>query len=189
MSDLPTLLPLNAGSTEREFEKAFSRLHGVSNPIAMLWDPNRCPSNLLPYLAWAMSIEEWDPNWSDADKRSAVEKSVSIHRRKGTIGAIKQALKSAGYGDAEVIERFGWDFHDGGALHDGSIGYALPDEWAEYRVRLARPITVEQADQVRGILAAVAPVRCRLKALDFTEAFNAYNARISYDGQFTHGVA
>ena len=136
-----------------------------------------------------MSIEEWDPNWSEDAKRSAIAQSVSIHRHKGTLGAVKRALKSAGYGDAEVIERYGWDFHDGVALHDGSIRYAPPDHWAEYRIRLAQPITVVQADQVRSILADVAPVRCHLKTLDFTEAFNAYNARITHDGQFTHGVA
>lgn len=189
MSDLPTLLPPNAGSIERDFEQAQLRLDGLSEPIAALWNPDECPANLLPYLAWALSLGEWDPNWSEDAKRTSIKSSVSVHRRKGTIGAVKTALASAGYGDAEVIEHYGWEFYDGSVTHDGSASYAPPDHWAEYRVKLARPITVDQATQVRAILRDEAPVRCHLKALDFTEALNNYNARITHDGQFTHGVA
>jgi len=54
---------------------------------------------------------------------------------------------------------------------------------------LDRPITADQAAQVRKILASVAPARCHLKGLYFTQAANRYNAVISYDGTYTYGVA
>jgi phage tail P2-like protein len=144
---------------------------------------------LLPFLAWAFSVEEWGSDWSQETKRETIANSVLVHRLKGTLAAVRFALASAGYGDATVIERFGWETHNGVANYDGSLVHSKPDHWAEYRVRLQRPITIEQAAQVRKILENVAPARCKLKAFEFTEALNTYNTRISHDGQFTHGVA
>ena len=67
--------------------------------------------------------------------------------------------------------------------------HALADEWAEYRLVLNRPVSVAQSDVVRRILNNVAPARCRLAALDFTQALNLYAGTIPYDGSFTYGVA
>jgi P2-related tail formation protein len=152
-------------------------------------NPDTCPVLLLSWLAWAFSVEIWDTTWSEDAKRQVLRDSVRLHRVKGTLGPVKRALANAGYGEAEIIERFGRDFHDGTALHDGTTVYVEPDHWAEYRIRLTRPITVGQAAQVRAILKSIAPARCHLKALDYTEALNTYNARVTHDGLHTHGVA
>lgn len=189
MSDQKTLLPPNARNLELELEHLSYRLNGSAWPLTVLWNPISCEAHILPWLAWSFSIDEWDPNWSEDAKRAAIAASIPVHRRKGTIGAVKRALTATGYGDAEVIERYGWQHYNGAVTHDGSITYAPADHWAEYRVILERPITVEQAAQVRSILETVAPARSHLKALDFTEALNTYNARIDHDGLFTHGVA
>jgi phage tail P2-like protein len=189
MSELPSVLPPNALKIELDLEQLSARHEGFADPITRLWKPQTCPANILPWLAWAFSVDDWDTEWSEEAKRAAIAASIGVHRRKGTIGAVKEALAAAGYGEAQVVERYGWEKHDGTYRFDGSITYSEPDHWAEYRVHLTRPITIEQAAQVRAILANVAPARCRLKALDFTEALNTYNARITYDGQFTHGVA
>lgn len=184
-----TLLPHNATAAERAFEAVLRDAFMPPVPLREIWDPETCPAALLPWLAGAFSVDEWDPGWSESAKRSAIAQSFSVHRKKGTIGAVKEAVAAAGYGDADVIERYGWQFYDGTVTHDGGTTYVEPDYWAEYRVKLARPITTDQANQVRAILRNVAPIRCHLKALDFTEALNIYNARITHDGQFTHGVA
>lgn len=187
MSD--SLLPHNATSPERALEAVTGPAQLPPVLLRAIWDPESCPVELLPWLAYAFSVDVWDPQWAAEDKRAVIACSAQVHRHKGTVQSVQAALKSAGYGDAEVIERYGWEFYDGTATHDGGTTYAEPDHWAEYRVKLARPITIDQANQVRAILRDVAPIRCHLKALDFTEALNAYNARISHDGQFTHGVA
>lgn len=190
MSETVTLLPPNASETERAISTVVAeRTQSISAPIDQLWNADTCPVALLPWLAWAFSVETWEHGWSEDVKRNVIRSSIQVHRQKGTVQSVKAALKSAGYGDAEVIERFGWEFHDGAATHDGATTYAPPDHWAEYRIKLARPITVEQAAQVRALLRNVAPIRCHLKALDFTEALNIHDARITHDGQFTHGVA
>lgn len=189
MSDVATLLPPNATQTERALEQATARIGDVAVPIATLWSADTCPEHVLPFLAWALSVDNWDSNWAEEDKRASIRDSVQIHRVKGTVGSIKRALRAAGYGDATVVERFGWDFLDGSWNLDGSRTLHPPDHWAEYRIILVRPITIEQATQVRKILAATAPVRCHLKALDFTQALNLLDGSWNLDGTYTMGVA
>lgn len=183
-----TLLPHNATPFERSVEQLAGPALMPPVPLRDLWSPETCPAELLSWLAHAFSVDTWDEGWSEGAKRAVIRQSLQVHRHKGTIQSVQAALASAGFGDAQVIERFGWEFYDGTATHDGATTYAPPDHWAEYRIRLQRPITVEQAAQVRAILRDVAPARCHLKAFDFTEAQNTYNARITHDGQFTHGT-
>jgi phage tail P2-like protein len=189
MSNLPSILPPGSSALEVLLEQFPMRLNGAVDPLSTLWDPMTCPVAFLPWLAWSLSVDEWDSDWSVATKRAALAESLAIHRLKGTPAAVKRALGAAGYGDASVVEFWGWADYDGSLSYDGSEDYKGPDDWAEYRIYLVRPITIEQSKQVRTILSTVAPARCHLKGLYFTEALNAYNARISYDGQFTHGVA
>ncbi len=189
MSDLPTVLPPNAQPIELDLEQLSARHSDFADPITRLWNPETCPANVLPWLAWAFSVDDWDANWPEETKRKAIAASVEIHQRKGTVRSVKDALAAAGFGDAQVVERFGWNFHNGTHLRDGSIRREPADHWAEYRVVLSRPITIEQAAQVRAILLNIAPARCHLKALEFTQALNLHNNTIVRDGSFTRGVA
>jgi uncharacterized protein len=52
---------------------------------------------LLPYLAWAWSVDRWDEKWSEATKRSVVKSSRYVHKHKGTIGAIRRVVEPLGY--------------------------------------------------------------------------------------------
>lgn len=189
MSDIATLLPPNATTTERALEQSTARIGVVPVAIATLWNPDTCPADLLPWLAWALSVDNWDSNWAEEDKRASIRDNIAIHRVKGTIGSIKRALLAAGYDGVEVIERFGWEIYNGAHNYDGSFTYSEPDHWAEYRIRLTRPITIEQAQQVRNILANVAPARCHLKALEYPEALHLFDNSILFDGAYAYGVA
>jgi phage tail P2-like protein len=184
-----SLLPHNSTVFERALEAVTGPALLVQAPLREIWNPLLCPVHLLPWLAHAFSVDDWSSDWPEVTKRATIAQAVAVHKTKGTVGAVKGALAAAGYPDAKIIEQYGANFYDGSSAHNGAIDHAPQDHWAEYRVRLSAPITVEQAAQVRKILKTVAPVRSHLKALDFTEAFNIYNARISHDGQFTHGVA
>lgn len=164
-------------------------LIGIETPITTLWNADTCPVAFLPWLAWALSVEIWDSGWSEDAKRGVIRESIAVHRQKGTVASVKRALAAAGYGDAVVIERYGWELHDGKHIYDGSREYNEPDHWAEYRVKLVRPISLKQAAQVREILATVAPVHCHLKALEYDEALHLYDAEITNDATFAYGVA
>lgn len=93
---LRDLLPPNATSPERSLSLATSRLGTISTPIRSLWNADTCPENLLPWLAWAASVDEWDANWTTATKRNVIKNSAEIHRKKGTVAAIKSLLQSFG---------------------------------------------------------------------------------------------
>ncbi|WP_107497436.1 phage tail protein I [Thalassobius sp. I31.1] len=190
MSDLRSILPSNHARTRRALEQVMAEHKAdLHVPLTQLWNPDTCPAHLLPWLAWALSVDFWDSGWSEDSKRAAIRESIAIHRIKGTLASIRRALKAAGYGDARVVERYGHEQYNRKHLRDGSIRRTRPDHWAEYRIILARPITIDQATQVRAILKLVAPARCHLKALEFRQALNRYDGKITRNRAYTRGIA
>lgn len=184
-----TLLPPQRTETEVALEAATARIGAGAVPVDLLWRPETCPADLLPWLGWALSVDTWDPGWSEEAKRRSIVEAIPIHRVKGTRASVVRALRAAGYGDAILIESWAATHHDGAVMHDGSVDYVGADDWAEYRVVLARPITIRQAAQVRELLAATAPARCHLNRLDFVEVAHLHDARIAYDGVYAHGAS
>ncbi len=87
------LLPPNATLLERALSAADASLLALPVwVIRAVWNVDLCPVHLLPYLAAAWSVDEWDPAWSEAEKRQAIRDSVWLHQHKGTVGALKRAL-------------------------------------------------------------------------------------------------
>lgn len=186
MSD--TLLPPNASPQEVATDLATARIAEVPVPLDTLWNPLTCPLSVLPWLAWALSIDEWEAGWAEDRRRATIAQAVSVHRRKGTLASVRAVLVAAGLGTATITENFGRKFYDGTRSHDGFFDHSEADHWAEYRVFLDRPVSIAQSAQVRRLLAAAAPLRSRLKALDFTAVANLYDAALLHDGAFTHGA-
>jgi phage tail P2-like protein len=94
MSDL---LPPNATPQERALSDAVARIGNVPTPTRQLWNPQTCPAALLPWLAWAFSVDDWNTEWSEQQKRDVIAASFTVHRSKGTIGAVKASLAALGY--------------------------------------------------------------------------------------------
>ena len=93
-----SLLPPNATPMERELEANFAaRVEAlpVESPRDA-WIPERCPEALLPWLAWALSVDRWDPDWTPGIKRAVIASAWADHQRKGTVGAVKRALEDVG---------------------------------------------------------------------------------------------
>jgi len=86
------LLPPNATQLEKALEAASTRLSDVPVPLASLWDPATCPIEILPWLAWQLSIDFWDPTWPEALKRAQVANAIPTHRRKGTAASVRQVI-------------------------------------------------------------------------------------------------
>jgi phage tail P2-like protein len=99
-----TLLPPNASQLEQLAAQALARIERVPIPIRDLVNPDRCPVDLLPYLAWAFSVDRWDSSWSEAIKRQVIKTSYYVHSRKGTIGALRRVVEPLGY----LIEVLEW---------------------------------------------------------------------------------
>lgn len=102
MSDL---LPPNATDQERAISEAGARVSSVPVLVRESWNAEHAPAAILPWLAWAYSVDEWDGAWTDAQKRGAIRQSAAVHRIKGTIGAIRTALQALGH-DIRVQEWF-----------------------------------------------------------------------------------
>lgn len=99
------LLPINATEQERGLSTAAARLGDVATPLRDVWNPDTCPAKLLAWLAWAFSVDQWDSTWTEAQQREFIKRSVEIHRYKGTIGAVQDALGALGV-QAAVQEWF-----------------------------------------------------------------------------------
>lgn len=91
-----SLLPPNATPEERVLESSLSRHETIPVTVGKLWNPDTCPAELLPWLAWSLSVDNWDASWPERLQRKTIKQAASIHRHKGTVGAVKRALSSLG---------------------------------------------------------------------------------------------
>jgi len=102
------LLPPNATPHERALASAMARFTGVPVVVREVSTPLEAPGEILPWLAWAFSVDDWFADWSDSQKRQSIARSVSVHRYKGTIGALREALLALGL-EIRVIEWYQMD--------------------------------------------------------------------------------
>ncbi|ABR85128.1 phage tail protein I [Pseudomonas aeruginosa] len=96
------LLPNNSTVLERALASVLPS--DLPVPLRELMNPQRCPVELLPYLAWAWSVDRWDERWSEGVKRKAIAAAFHIHQHKGTIAALRRVIEPLGY----LIEVLEW---------------------------------------------------------------------------------
>lgn len=102
---MSSILPPNLADLERDIDAALDRFAGIKVNTATLWNPWTCPAAVLPFLAWALSVDQWRSAWSEAQKRRMVAQSLDLHRIKGTRRAVDLAI--AGFGlDVKITEWF-----------------------------------------------------------------------------------
>ena len=143
------LLPPNQTRLEARLAHAAAMAH-TPEVLAQLWDAQRCPVELLPWLAWALSVDEWDGDWTEAQQRAAVRESISLHRKKGTPWAVKRAIANAGIDRVSLVE------HPAGA------------HWAEFDLDISiadRPITDAMLDKLVRLVNAYKPARSHLRRI------------------------
>lgn len=108
------LLPPNAQPLERALASVTSRITGVPTPLRALWNPDTCPAELLPWLAWTMGLQAWKPYWSEQIKRERIRQAAEIHRRRGTAQSVRRVVESFGAG---VAIREWWQTFPRGTPH------------------------------------------------------------------------
>ncbi|MDK1707007.1 phage tail protein I [Serratia marcescens] len=97
------LLPPNATEWEKHLAQVSTLFTNTPIPLRTLWHPDTCPVSLLPYLAWAFSVDQWDANWPEPQKRDAIKSAFYIHQHKGTVGAVRRAVQNFG-GEIRIVE-------------------------------------------------------------------------------------
>ena len=93
-----SLLPSSATPLERAIADVTDRVTALPvDVIRTLWDPWTCPVDLLPWLAWTLSVDDWSASWTEQQRRATIAASIEVHRHKGTIGALRRSLSALGY--------------------------------------------------------------------------------------------
>jgi phage tail P2-like protein len=87
-----SLLPPNATVLETALALTGTRLSDIVLPLEDLWNPLTCPATALPWLAWSLSVDAWNAEWSDERKRAATAQAIATHRRKGSVTVVREAL-------------------------------------------------------------------------------------------------
>lgn len=87
------LLPPNATPLERAMSLAGARVEQIPLDLQALWDPATCPADLLPWLAWAVSIDHWRIEWVEAQKRQAIATAIQEQRVKGSRATVEAVLQ------------------------------------------------------------------------------------------------
>ncbi|MCT8472077.1 phage tail protein I [Chromohalobacter canadensis] len=168
MSDL---FPPNSTPLERAAAEALAEIERVPVPLRKLWNPDDCPARLLPYLAWAFSVDRWDPEWSESAKRDVIKSSFYIHRRKGTISALRRVVEQLGY-LLEIVEWWQTDPPGPRGTFDLRIGV------------LDTGITEEMFTELERLIADAKPLTRHITGLDITlsTSLTTYVGVSVYDG-------
>lgn len=189
MAGAETILPRNASPLERAIDQSgAARMAAMPALVASIWNADTCPAALLPYLAWALSVDEWSDDWGIDRKRDVIREARYIHQHKGTLSAVKRALAAVGQSEATVVERGDYFRRDGTALRDASHQRMGQGGWATYRIFLKNTTTVDQAFQIQRLLAAVQRNCILLTGIDYRQAAVRRNGVIVRSGAYTRGV-
>lgn len=117
---------------------------------------DQAPENALYYLARQFNVlgwKGWNLATTDQERRTLIKNAITLHRKKGTVFAIKEAVRSVGFENAEVREGVGVEY-DGDHNHDGTITYA-GGNWATFRVTIFVGGDVEINPQLSADLRAL----------------------------------
>lgn len=165
----PSLLPPSASDFMRCVERGASRLSALPVSLNQLWDPDTCPVALLPYLAWALSVDRWDRDWTEETKRQVIRDAWAIHRHKGTISAIRRVVEPFGY-VINVTEW--WETGDPRGTFRLDIGV------------LDVGITEEMYTEMERLIADARPVSRHLVGLNIMQDIQGYlyTGGVMYDG-------
>ena len=147
MSDPRSLLPPNATQIERAIEQAQARAATVAVPLRELWNPDTCPAHLLPWLAWTLSLDSWQPYWPESVKRERIRMAVEIQRRKGTAKSVRDVVRS--FGSSLAIREW-WQLEPKGTPHTFELVLTLG---------AGVPNTVEYQQDVIAEVERTKPVR------------------------------
>lgn len=195
-----SLLPPGSSALERRLAQACSGISDLNVPLRDLWNPWKCPAKFLPYLAWAFSVDSWDENWIEAEKRAVISEAFWLHQRKGTIAAIRRVVEKMGY--SLTIEEW-WEVADPAGTFRLEVDVndiGLTEKILNELTRLindAKPVSrhltqLNIAAKVRGDIWVGSTLCCgeiiSIYPADFEPEENIiYNGVIFHDGNFNYG--
>lgn len=133
------------------FDDAYAPIFASLDSLTCYFDPHLAPRDFLDLLATWVGVE-LDDSWSLEQRRAVIAGAALVHRRRGTVRGIQEAL-SVGLG-AEV------DVKDSGGCTwsqtpGGTVPGASPPQVA-VRIRVADPRSIDPR-RVDALLGATKP--------------------------------
>lgn len=159
----PTLLPPNATAVERAVDTAGSVALDLPTPLTALWDPDTCPVELLPWLAWGLGVKGWSAEWPEHIKRARIKAAIAIARRQGTRASVREVIESFG---GAVLMREWFETVPAGPRHTFDLVVSLAGDGGE-------PAT---AAYVEAVVAEVERVKPARSHFTFSQAVSAVAA-------------
>ena len=102
------IAPVSASAVERGMDEV-SAARVTALPVTLpttAWNADLIPETWLPVLAWALSVDLWNPDWPPKRQRAAIKDAYAQHRLKGTPAGWKLVLDRIG-ALYDIVERPG----------------------------------------------------------------------------------
>ena len=163
MKPVRSLLPPNATPQERALEASAARISDVTAPLRTLYSAADCPVELLPWLAWQLSIDSWRSSWSEEVRRARVRSAMTIHRKKGTAKAVRDVVAAFG---GNILLREWWQKTPMGEPHTFDLVMTMGG-------RSGQSATAEFVEDVIAEVKRTKPVRSHFT---FTQGIETHAA-------------
>lgn len=179
-----SLLPPNTTPLERALAESLGSIGDLPTPLRTLWDPQTIPAELLPYLAWALSVEEeWEFATTEQEQRDLVASSVALHRYKGTPYAVRQGLRSAGFLEAEIHEGQAVLRHDASFRRNALEDYNAGRRWALFSITLdlgnSKGFSGDTAARARRAIDTWKNARSHLHRIELRVSLNTHRNTVA----------
>lgn len=137
--------------------------------LRTLWNPWTIPAALLPWLAWALSVDEWDAAWPESTQRAVCAASLPIHQHKGTLGAVRRVFGAVGY-RGQIVEW--WQQAPAGVPHTFRAEVEIDDRGIDDAAitRIERQLTAVKPERSHYTLRLVARSNCALRVACGTQS-------------------
>ncbi len=173
MADERLIPPGIRDASTLALNKLIDRLGSVPLDQLLVYLVDNADSSALPHLAEQFHItglEGWALCNNDSERRALIKRAIQLHRRKGTPWAVKEGLKSVGFGGATLTERLPALTYNGTESFTGLKVYGA-DGWARFTVRLDlgenRGVSATETALIRAVVNEWKNERSHLGAITF----------------------
>jgi phage tail P2-like protein len=159
-------------------EAAAQRFDFDTTPL-LVYSIDTVPVAVLLTLAQQfdmMGAGGWDLAVTEDDKRKLIKGAIELHRRKGTVWAVKESIRRVGFPDVAIIEHVSLNsvLYNGEYEYNGTQTYG-GGFWADFRVKITVadgiPLAASDRAKVVAMVEEYKNVRSRLVDITFVLLF------------------
>ncbi len=93
ISLLPQFEDIKLKTVDLSYDERIEKLKEELQVISTLANPKLANEDFLPYLAHNYQVDFWSKDLTLDEKRAIIDFSINLHRKKGTLSALKAVLK------------------------------------------------------------------------------------------------